>query len=94
MIVIDQGRIDAPKFPRSAEWWREFVPEWAAVTVHDDGKVTLEPSGLTMRYTAERGIWWEPVAGWSAAKRQRAEQSIARWIRSLPRLAVAIVGEN
>jgi hypothetical protein len=92
-MIIDQSRINAPDFPRSQEWWRRFVPEWVTVTVRDDGTVTLEPSSLVMRYTAERGTWWEPGDLKAAALRHRAK-SLAQWVGGLPRLSVAIVEET
>lgn len=94
MIIIEQARIDAPPglYPRSQQWWRRFLPEWVRVTVRDDGTETLEPSGLTMRYAAERGVWWEPTADQSAAACRRQDQALARWIGGIPRLAAAIVG--
>jgi hypothetical protein len=91
VITIDQRLIDAPAglYPRSAGWWRGFVPPWASVTVHDDGTVTLEPSGLHMRYTTGRGVWWERD---DSPKSYRAtERSLTRWVVDNPRLAVAVI---
>ena len=94
MIIIDQARIDAPPglYPRSQQWWRQFMPEWVKVTVRADGTVILEPSGLTMRYATGRGVWWEPSADQSAAACRRRDKALARWIGGIPRLAAAIAG--
>lgn len=92
MITIDQRKINAPGFPRDQEWWRRFTPEWAAVTVNGD-TVTLEPSGLAMRYTAERGVWWEPSADQSPTAYTRREQILTKWLTRNPRLAVAVISQ-
>jgi hypothetical protein len=90
MIVIDQGKIDAPAFPRPAEWWRRFVPLWADVAVNDDGTVTLAASSLETRYTAGRGIWYDPASRLTAAQQRRRDQALENWISGLPRLSVAV----
>ena len=90
MIVIDQALVKAPGFPRNQEWWRRFTPGWAAVTVREDGTVTMEPSGLDMRYTRERGVWWEPGYEPGSAAWRRTERSLTRWVTSMPRIAVAV----
>lgn len=46
-LVIDQADIMAPDFPRSAEWWRRFMPQWISVDVREDGTVALDYSGVT-----------------------------------------------
>jgi hypothetical protein len=47
-----------------------------------------------MRYTAERGDWWEPAIDRSAAARRRRGKALDQWIGGIPRLAVAIVTER
>jgi hypothetical protein len=93
MIVIDQGKIDAPDFPRGQDWWRRFTPPWVSVTVRDDGTVAMTHSGLVMRYAAKRGVWWEPDPDQSNAARRKRERTVANWIGHQSRLAVAIVAE-
>lgn len=93
MIIIEQSAIDAPGFPRSPEWWQQFLPEWIAVTVRDDGTVALEPSGLEMHYSTERGLWWEPAVR-PAVTRKRQEKSLEKFVREIPRFAGAIRREK
>jgi hypothetical protein len=89
MITIDQAKIDAPKFPRSQEWWAGFAPVWIAAAVQPDGTVTLEPSGRMYDYANDSDeIITVPL---SPAARRRQEAAMARWVGNLPRLAVAIV---
>ena len=90
MIAIDQARIDAPDYPRSQEWWTGFVPVWVKATVHNDGTVTLEPSGDKYDYSSD-----DPCAiihqHLSAAQQPSNEKSLAQWVRGLPRISVAII---
>lgn len=30
---IDQSKINAPNFPRTLSWWRNFVPAWPGVSI-------------------------------------------------------------
>lgn len=94
MIVIDQAKIDAPDFPRPAEWWRRFVPGWVDVTVNDDGTVTLAASSFETRYTAGRGIWYDPDARLTAARQRRRDQALTGWVSGLRRLAVAVLSDD
>ena len=85
MIIIDQGKIDAPDFPRSLEWWRRFVPEWGHVAVTEDGGASL----VTITVTGEA----HPSQG---RKRfsdvyRRQELCMLRWLHGLPQLEPAIV---
>jgi hypothetical protein len=82
-VVIDQSRIDAPDFPRSQEWWSRFIPMWADATVRDDGTVLLEASGRPHPSEGSQEV---------TADRARSQAgALDQWIRSVPRLAVAIV---
>ena len=86
MLTIDQARIDAPEFPRSAEWWRRFVPEWADVTVYGDGTVTI---GAVTEALPPRG----PDRVAAARRNRNREEAIVRWLLRLPQLEPAIVEE-
>lgn len=90
MVVIEQAKINAPNFPRSQEWWRRFVPEWADVTVSEDGTVTVAGCNRHMHYSTERGVWWGPAEEWTAADHRRHERVVDDWVRRQPRLAVAV----
>jgi hypothetical protein len=94
MIVIEQAKINAPDFPRDLEWWRRFVPEWADVTVNEDGTVTVTGRNVHLQYTAERGSWFGPNEKWTAADARRHERTVDSWVRRQPRLAVAIREEG
>ena len=94
MITIDQGRIDAPKFPRDQEWWQGFAPIWVKATVRDDGTVTLEPSGTQYDYSPGA----DPLATihreLSAAERKRYGKYLAQWVGRLPRISKAIIPDR
>ena len=70
-LVIDQADIMAPDFPRSAEWWRRFMPSWISVEVRNDGTVALDydPAGLLA--CSPRG---------RAAALQRGRAGMVRWV--------------
>jgi hypothetical protein len=93
VITIDQGKIDAPHFPRDQEWWDGFVPFWITVTVRPDGTVALDAN---CRHAAELDgtSHRDPVtAGLTATVRRRRRAGMARWISECAggRLAAGIV---
>jgi hypothetical protein len=60
LVKIDQSQTTAPNFPRSAEWWRGYLPTWffepewwlknreqwkAEVAVSDDRATVTIPAG-------------------------------------------------
>jgi len=73
-LVIDQADITAPKFPRSAEWWRGFMPAWISVDVREDGTVALDydPEGSLARWPED------PRA--QAAGMRRGRGGMVRWV--------------
>ena len=83
MITIDQAKIDAPKFPRSQEWWAGFVPMWVTATVRDDGTVALEVAPKD-----------HPSQTPGRVSRRKQAAALAQWVERLPRIAVAIVPES
>jgi hypothetical protein len=82
MITIDQGKIDAPDFPRSQEWWTRFLPGWVTGAVQPDGTVTIEPSGEAQPGQDRRR---------AADVRRRRELALMAWLQRLPQLEPAIV---
>ena len=55
-VLIDQGRIDAPDFPRDQAWWTRFAPGWATATVRDDGTVTIDADARISRPSLRKWI--------------------------------------
>lgn len=102
-MLIDQAKIDAPKFPRSQEWWDRFTGVGTTATVHDDETVTLEANGEHYDYAtwmADPGHHDKPcpVAGpsrWTVRDRRRAGARLEKWVRECAsgRLAAGIVEE-
>lgn len=95
MITIDQSKIDAPNFPRSAEWWDRFLPFWITASVRPDNTVVLDAN---TRYAAEldghRNT--DPAtAGLTAAALKRRRAGMAKWITECAggRLAAGIVSD-
>ena len=82
-LLIDQGRVNAPDFPRDAAWWRRFMPQWVTVTVHPAGEVTLSYNGRNPGDTTAPQL--------TEAQRRRGHDTLTRWVTRLDRLAVAVV---
>ncbi len=85
MITLDQSRIAAPAFPRDAHWWDRFLPSYITGTVHDDGTITLDVTGV-----AHPSQLPKPAA----LVRRSQEQAFLRWLYNLPQLEPAIVEDS
>lgn len=73
---IDQSKIDAPGFPRSAVWWISFVPTtWATVHTAVNGGIVISTAGRVRGANLERFL--------TEAANGRLAQSYTR-IDSLP----------
>jgi hypothetical protein len=69
-LVIDQGDITAPDFPRDLGWWRRFMPQWITVTMREDQAVELDYNGMHPLDTEPPTL--------SAAELRRGRESILR----------------
>jgi hypothetical protein len=83
-LVIDQGSIALPHWPRSQQWWDRFVPCWSTAAVRPDGTVAIDvndtqPNGTRIRL--------------DAAVTMRRRKALARWLHSaLPEAFPEIYG--
>ena len=82
MIVLDQARIDAPDFPRSAEWWQRFLPSYITAAHRDGGIVVLDVTGEAHPSQGRRP---------AALVRRNQYEAFLRWLHGLPQLEAAIV---
>ena len=82
MITLDQARIDAPNFPRSAEWWARFLPSYIVATFREGSLVDLDVTGEAHPSQGPRP---------PALVRRNQEMAFLRWLHNLPQLEAAIV---
>jgi len=72
-LVIDQGDVTVPSFPRPQEWWRRYMPPWITVDVRDDGTVALD-------YDPAGSLAHDPGQELTPAELRRCRASMTRWI--------------
>ena len=82
MMTIDQRKIAAPDFPRSAEWWTRFLPSYITGTLHAGDVITLDVTGVAHPSQGPRP---------AALVRRNQELAFLRWLHGLPQLEAGIL---
>src|SRR5436305_1340383 len=85
VLVIDQAKIDAPDFPRSPEWWADFLPDWIIPEHRDGGILALDVSDQAHPSQGPR-----PPA---LVKRKRYLAMLS-WLYGLPQIEPAIIEDS